>query len=142
MRVKETMTVNAEPIEAKSTVAEAASKMENLNVGALIVVENNELVGLITDRDITVRGVAHKLDPEKSLVRDIMTTEIVACSEDDSLEKATEIMETHKIRRLPVTGSEGTITGILSIGDLAMSTSYEKTGEVLQAITGIAHPER
>lgn len=142
MHVKEIMTLNAEPINAMSSIAEAAEKMERLNVGALIVEEDNELVGVVTDRDITVRAVAHKHDPEKARVRDIMTTEIVACSEDDDLEKAAELMETRKVRRLPVRNSEGLITGILSLGDLAMSTSYEKTGEVLQAISGIAHPER
>ena len=135
MLVKEILTGNVEYITNDNTLAEAAEKMKDLGIGELPIVVGKEAVGIITDRDITIRGVAHGLDPKSTKVVDAMSTRLVACKEDDDIERAAKIMGSHKVRRLPVIDAEGNMSGIVSLGDLAMNLDKSLTGEVLMEIS-------
>ena len=136
MKVKQVMTRNIENIEADTNLKEAASMMRSLDVGALPVCENDKLVGMITDRDITVRAVADGRDPAHSTVRDAMTQDVCWCYEDDDVERAAKLMEDRQIRRLPVFDRNNRAVGILSIGDLATRTRDEHlSGEVLERVS-------
>src|SRR6266540_3362426 len=100
MQVKDVMTRGVECVGPDATLREAARKMRDLDVGPLPVCENDRLVGILTDRDITVRAVAEGHDPADSRVRDIMTHGIDYCFDDDDVTEAAWHMETKQIRRL------------------------------------------
>src|SRR5947208_1175005 len=101
MQLREIMTHEVEAIRPDISLREAAQKMKSLDVGALPVCQNDKLVGLITDRDITVRGVAAGQDPKSACVSDAMTPELIFCYEDEDVERAAKLMEEKQIRRLP-----------------------------------------
>ncbi len=142
MKVKDIMTYNPEVIQGRDLVIHAAEKMRDLNVGAIPVFDGEEPVGMLTDRDIAVRVVAQKLDPETTTVGEVMSGEIIFCTEDMEIEEAAHIMEYKQIRRLLVKSGKNEFSGVLSLGDIAMSAGKELSGEVLHEVSGIAHPER
>lgn len=141
MLVKEIMTHRLDFIERTDTVQEAALKMKFDNVGALPVFDSNYLVGIITDRDIAIRCTAAAKDSSKTKVSEIMTENVFFCVEDCSIEQAAEIMEKNQVRRLIVKNSEGHVTGMVSLTDLAKGFNKELASEVLQKISTPAHPE-
>src|SRR6476646_9959804 len=102
MLLREMMTARIEEIPANATLMQAAERMKLLDIGAMPVRENDRLVGMITDRDIAVRGVAEGRDPTKTPVRDAMSPDICFCYEDDGVESAAKLMEEKQIRRLAV----------------------------------------
>src|SRR3954447_6504788 len=102
MQVKDVMTRGAQCIAPDATLQEAARQMKNLDVGSLPVCENDRLVGMLTDRDITVRATAGACDPCSTHVRDVMTPDVVYCFEDQEISDASRLMEDHQIRRLVV----------------------------------------
>lgn len=119
MTLKEIMTSQVSTVEAGLSVREAALEMANTDVGTLPVVDGKEIVGILTDRDITVRAVAPGLDPDQTPVRDVMTPQIVCCLEDDSVEDAAALMRQNQVRRLVVLDGQGRLAGIVSLADLA-----------------------
>jgi CBS domain-containing protein len=127
MQLKEIMTTDVEVITPESSVTEAAKKMRSLDVGALPVCDGRRLVGMVTDRDITIRATAEARDPDSTLVRDCMSPELVYCFEDQDIQEAERLMQQKQIRRLPVLTREKQLAGIISLGDLAT-----KTGDVQQ----------
>lgn len=142
MKVNEVMTYGVDFVRPTDTVKDVAQKMRDKNEGVIPVFEGDNPVGLVTDRDITVRAIAEGKDPVSTRVSDVMTPEVVYCTEDMDLEQAAHIMEYKKIRRLLVKDEEKHVTGMLSLGDIATSASREFTGEVLKEVTGVAYPER
>src|SRR5919204_3278857 len=100
MLLKEVMTTDVEVIRPESSVTEAAKKMKSLDVGALPVCDGRRLLGIVTDRDITVRATAEARDPDQTLVRDCMSAEIIYCFEDQSIQEAERLMQEKQIRRL------------------------------------------
>jgi CBS domain-containing protein len=117
--------------------------MKALDVGALPVCENDRLVGMLTDRDITVRATAESLPPGLGRVRDVMTPNIIYCYEDQLVTEAVRLMEDNRIRRLPVLNRDKRLVGIVSLGDLAVKTGDEElTGEVLEQVSEPAAPRR
>lgn len=143
MNVKDIMTAHFEMIDSTSSLNDAAEKMQSLNVGALPVREGTKLIGIVTDRDIVVRGLAERLDPSSTQVRDVITSQLVRCSEEDSVGRAAGLMEDKKVRRLIVCNKEGTPTGILSLGDIAAKTRQEElVGAALESISEPATPWR
>ena len=143
MNVSEIMTTNFEMIDAASSLIEASEKMRSLNVGFLPVKEGTRLVGLITDRDIVIRGLAEGLDPGSTQVKDIISSEVVYCYDDDSVEDAARLMEDNQIRRLIIVNHDQTPVGIVSIGDIAVKSGQEElAGEVLERISEPAAPVR
>src|SRR5258707_7180645 len=102
MLLREIMSRDVHVIAPETSLRHAAQKMKSWDVGALPVCRNDELVGLITDRDITMRAVAEGKDPDSSLVGDAMTSALIYCYDDEAVERAAQLMEEKQIRRLPV----------------------------------------
>src|SRR6266478_4882563 len=101
MKVRELMTRDIAVVHPDSTLQEAADRMRQLDVGPLPVCDHDRLVGMITDRDITVRSTAEGLDPWTTQVREAMTPEVISCSEDDDITDAARLMTEKQVRRLP-----------------------------------------
>jgi CBS domain-containing protein len=143
MTIKDLMTEQAELIGRQATVREAARRMKQLNVGALPVKDDGKVVGIITDRDIVTRVLAADRDPAATVVGDAMTDHVAACSEDDSLDQAAQIMREKKVRRLVVTSSSGKLRGMVSLGDLAAKSGEERlTAVTAKAVSEPATPSR
>jgi CBS domain-containing protein len=135
MRVAEVMSRNVVMVPAEATVVEAAELMKNYNIGFLPVVSANVLVGVLTDRDIVINAIGRGMNPNLTPVRSIMTGKPVWCYEHDVLTDAADILSDHHLHRLVVVDSNGSITGLLSIDDLAAHMSSDRLlGIVLRQI--------
>ncbi|PYY14910.1 MAG: hypothetical protein DMG60_19005 [Acidobacteria bacterium] len=147
MKVSEVMTTEVETVQLNSTLEEAASIMKMENVGAIPVVdEDDDLVGIITDRDIVVRCVAEGKDPADTNVEEALSHELETIEPDVEVEEAARLMADKQIRRLPVC-EDGELIGMISIGDLAVKASQpEASGAALREISqgvkgeGISRP--
>jgi CBS domain-containing protein len=143
MNVSEIMTSTFEMIDAGESLREAARKMKSLNVGFLPVQEGTMLIGLITDRDIVLRGLAEGRDADSTPVKDIISSEVIYCFDDDRVEDAIQLMEENKVRRLIVVDHDRVPVGIVSLGDIAVKTGLEQlSGEALERISEPAAPAR
>jgi len=120
MQIKEIMTPSVDTIRAHASLQEAARKMDLCDVGFLPVLNDGELVGVITDRDITIRAVAKGLDPEHTSVAQTMTKDVVSLPENSDIEDASDLMEERNVRRLVVTGEDDQPIGVISKDKLAM----------------------
>jgi CBS domain-containing protein len=135
MQVYEVMTPDAVVVGADMTLAEAAQRMKLLDVGPLPVVDGNRVVGVLTDRDITVRATSEGVDPTSVCVRDVMTAEVVACLESDDVAAAARMMQLTQLRRLVVVDDDGRMVGIVSLSDIALHTHDERlTAETLEGV--------
>ncbi len=133
MRIGELMTKNLETIEAGEPVRAAALRMRTCNIGSLPVLEGGKLVGMLTDRDITVRCTALGQDPNTTPVREAMTSTVITCDADETLEVAERMMEDKMVRRLVVVDKQKQPVGILSLDDLAtVPSEVLHAGEVLE----------
>jgi CBS domain-containing protein len=136
MKLKQIVTQNPEVISPNAGLMEAAQKMKKSNVGSLPVCDGERLVGMITDRDIAVRGIAENRDPKKTKVREVMSDGVACCFEDQELSEAAELMEALQIRRLPVLNSNKHLIGIVSLGDVAVrSQNGNIAGEILECVS-------
>ena len=143
MKLKEIMTQNVEVAEQMMNLQEAATKMKTLNVGSLPVRQGTQLVGMITDRDITILGVAEGGDPLKTTVSAVMTANFVYCFEDQEVQEAAQVMAEKQIRRLPIVNRDHQLVGIVSLGDLAVEVGdKDLTGKALEEISQPAEPNR
>lgn len=117
--VREVM--HGDPVCVSSTtpIREAARMMRDQNIGDVLVVDGDRLRGIVTDRDIVVRGIAEGTDVERTPVQEVCSPQLVVVSPDEELDRAVALMREHAIRRLPVTQDDHPV-GILSIGDLAL----------------------
>jgi CBS domain-containing protein len=130
-------------ISPEATLQEAASKMREIDSGVMPVGENDRLVGMLTDRDITVRATADGKDPGATKVHEVMTPEVAYFFEDDDVRAAATKMERHQIRRLIVLNRDKRLVGIISLGDLAVDTGDERlAGEVTGKVSEPATPRR
>jgi CBS-domain-containing membrane protein len=120
MKVGEIMTRDVCIANPGETLREAAAEMEKCDIGVLPVGEHDRLVGMITDRDIAIRGVAHGLGPE-ARVRDVMSAEVKYCFESDEVEALAYNMADQQIRRLPVLSEQKRLVGIVALADMATS---------------------
>jgi CBS domain-containing protein len=135
MRVDEVMTRNVVVVPGDATLVEAAEMMRHHDIGFLPVVSSNVLVGVVTDRDIVVRAIGRGVNPYLTLVRTIMSGKPIYCYEYDVLTDAADILADNHLRRLIVIDSNGKITGLLSIDDLAAHMSSDRLlGNVLRQI--------
>ena len=143
MQVKEIMTCSVESVSSDASLTEAACKMKSLEVGALPVWGNSELVGMITDRDITIRAVAEEKDPSRTSVKEIMTPDVCCCFEEDDIREAARVMEEESIHRLLVANSDSEPIGFVSLSDIAVKSHDEHLAyEVLERISEPACPRR
>ncbi|HYC69600.1 MAG TPA: CBS domain-containing protein [Opitutaceae bacterium] len=135
MKIKDIMTPKARCVAPATTLADAARLMREIDVGALPVCDNDRLSGMVTDRDIVVRGVAEKVDPATTEVRAVMTPGVSYVFEDQEVAEAARIMEERQIRRLPVLNSDKRLVGIVALGDMATEAGTELSGEALREIS-------
>lgn len=142
MQVKELMTRNPEKIRASDPVKKAAEMMKHLNVGAVPVVDGDKAVGILTDRDIAVRVVAEGKDTSATKAGDIMSSEVISCSEIVDAIEAAKTMIQKQVRRLVVNDDQGRIVGIVSLGDLATSINTTAAGEVIREVSQPSEPAR
>jgi len=141
MQLKEVMTRGVEVIAADASLSEAAARMQALDVGLLPVSAGDELVGMLTDRDITVRATAAGDNPLTTRVRDVMTTEIIACYEDEDLTAGTQVMAKRQVRRLLILDRDEHLVGVVSLGDVATITGDARlTGGVLEGVSEPSEP--
>jgi len=139
MKVKDAMHVGAEWVEATTPVTTIAQRMRDLDVGAIPIGENDRLIGMVTDRDITIRAVATGQSPTSLTGRDVMSNGIVYCRDTEDVEDAVRIMEQKQIRRLPVLDENKRMVGMLSLGDVAQCASDEICSETLSAVASHHH---
>jgi CBS domain-containing protein len=136
MQLREIMTKDVEVIRPDATLFEAAKLMQRHDVGAVPVCDGARLQGMLTDRDIAIRAVAEGRDPFTTLVRDVMTSEVVYGTEKQDVNEAAELMEREQIRRLVVLDDDRNLAGIVSLGDIAtQGGSRRLSGETLEAIS-------
>ena len=133
MRVSDIMTRDVRLASPSQKLREVAAEMEKNDIGVLPVGENDRLVGMITDRDIAVRGISHGLGPDAP-VRDVMSAEVKYCFEGDDVEDVAQNMADEQIRRLPVLNDKKRLVGIVSLGDLATCRNGRATGVALSGI--------
>ncbi len=118
-QILDIMTRSVAVAQLDETLQTAAQRMHDLNVGALPVTNGDALIGMVTDRDITVRGVANGKLPREARVRDVMTSELRWCNQTDSVEDVMDQMGKAQVRRLAVFDTDRRIVGIVALGDLA-----------------------
>lgn len=135
MKVKDAMHKGAEWVPPTTPVSELAKKMREKDIGSLPIGDNDKLIGMVTDRDIVVRGLANGKDVTKLTARDVMTADIVWCRDEEDLDDAIRIMESKKIRRLPVIDKNKRMVGMLSLGDVSNAGKSKHAGELLSAVS-------
>ena len=135
MQLSDILSRDVETLAPDQTIREAAQRMRSLDVGAMPVCDGSHLLGMITDRDITIRAIADGRDPAQTPVRDAMTPDVQYVFESDDVRKAAQIMEDRQIRRLPVVNQEKRLVGIVSLGDIARTGDDRLSGEALQQIS-------
>jgi CBS domain-containing protein len=134
--VSDIMTVDVQSIEPERSLREAARMMQMLEVGALPVCTGQRLLGLLTDRDITVRGLALGLDPDTACVSDVMSTDLHFCTEEQDADEVMRVMGDKQIRRVPVIDVDHNLVGIVSLGDLAL----RQPGHIDKTVREISEP--
>jgi CBS domain-containing protein len=134
MKVREAMSPEVQLCTPDDMLKDAAEAMAALGVGLLPVTDNERLVGMISDRDIAIRGVALGRGPD-SRVGDVMTTEVKYCYDDQELDEVTGNMGDIQVRRLPVLDRDKRLVGIISLGDIAQAQAGNGTGEALSRIS-------
>jgi len=143
MKVKDIMTYNTETIDSGANLVKAAKKMGALKLGSLAVCKGEDLVGMITDRDIVIRGIAEGKNPSETKVNTVMTPKVFSCLEDDDIETAAKIMEDKNVHRLVVLNSNSEQAGIISLSDIAVKGHNEHlTYEIFEHIAEPACPHR
>jgi len=135
MQVREAMHKGVEWMAPTTSLAELAQTMRKHDVGAIPIGENDRLIGMVTDRDIVVKGLANGKDASSLTARDVMTERIVYCRANEELGDALRIMEDKKIRRLPVLDENKRMIGMLSLGDVSSAASHELAGELAAAVS-------
>ena len=136
MQVKDVMTRGAEVVRPDATLQEAANQMKSLDIGPLPVCDGDKIIGMLTDRDITVRATAEGLDPKQTRVREVMSKELITCLEDQDVKEAAELMQSNQIRRVPILNKDKRLVGMLSLGDLAHRTQDSKlAGKTLEEVS-------
>lgn len=133
--IHECMSKNPKWIDPETTLLKAAQLMADRDCGFLPVGEGDRLVGMVTDRDIVVRGIANNCDPQLMMVRDVMSPQTYYCYEDQTVEEVCKNMAELQIRRMPVVNRDKRLVGIISFGDLAQRTKESLVGQSEQQIT-------
>ena len=134
MRISEVMRTEVERVSSDQTAREAASFMLRADAGSIPVCEGDKVIGMITDRDIAVRGVAEGRGPDTP-VSELMSDGIVCAHEDDEVQAVAQRMSEEQVRRMPVVDSEERLVGIVSLGDLARETAGESAHQALEGVS-------
>ena len=134
MKISEVMTHDVQTISPDQPVREAASFMLSADAGAIPVTDNGRLIGMITDRDIAVRGIAKGYGPDTP-VRELMTDDIVCARADDDVDDVASKMSEAQVRRLPVIDEHERLCGIVSLGDLSREGDEDSATEALEGVS-------
>jgi CBS domain-containing protein len=134
--VSDVMSTDVQVIEPQESLRRAAQLMQSLDVGALPVCIGERLLGMVTDRDITVRGVAAGRNPDDACVSDVMTAGVEFCTAEQDTEEVMRVMGDKQVRRLPVIDGDRRLIGIVSIGDLAL----RQPGHIDETVREISEP--
>lgn len=140
MKVKDAMHKGVDWVDPSTPVSDLARLMRDHDIGAIPIGENDQLVGMVTDRDIACKGVAEPgFDADLTTARDIMTLGIHCCRDDDDLAKAIRHMEELQIRRLPVINRDKRMVGILSLGDVSHTAPGDLLSECMKNVSAHHH---
>ena len=120
MQAKEVMSSNIRIIPSNTSIQAAAELMRQMDIGTLPVTEDGQIVGVLTDRDITIRAVAEGADPGSTSARDVMSRDVVSCYEDEDARDVATVMETNNVRRVVVINRRNEAVGLISVDDLAL----------------------
>src|SRR5687768_5716255 len=129
MRVRELMTDAVKTVTPGAPLQEVARLMRDEDIGSVPVAENDKLVGMVTDRDIVIRGLADSGRLDDKCARDVMSQQVLYCRDDETVEEVLKNMGEQQIRRLPVVDESKRLVGVISIGDLSGGARTTKTGE-------------
>ncbi len=135
MQVKDAMHGDALWREPTTPLADIARLMKDQDIGCVPIGENDRLIGMVTDRDITVRAVANGGELTGKTARDVMTEDIVYCMANEDIADAVHLMENKKLRRLPVIDDNKRLVGMLSLGDVAHAADQALSGELTKAVS-------
>ncbi len=135
MRVQDLMHKGVEVMPPDTPVTKLAKRMLDKDIGAIPVGANGKLVGMVTDRDITVRAVANGKDISQLTAQDVMTKGVVCCSDTAKVRDVLHMMEEKQIRRVPVVDEAAQIVGMVSIGDISKAMPERAAGEVMRAVS-------
>jgi CBS domain-containing protein len=141
-RIADVMTRGVRTLSPGDSMVMAAQAMEELNVGVVPVCDADRLVGMVTDRDIVLRGVAQGRPVETTRLEEVMSQDPCWCFEDQSVDEVVEQMRDAQIRRIPVVDSDRHLVGIVSLGDLAVKSDMARAGEALESISEPPEPDR
>ena len=133
--IREIMTSNPKTVEAGQPIAEAARIMRDEDTGIVPIVEGDQLIGTITDRDITVRVIAEGKDPQSTTIEEIASKNVITIDPQQDLDEALRLMAQHQVRRLPVVEEDGRLVGIVAQADIARQADATRTGEVVEQIS-------
>ena len=134
-KVRDVMTTRPRVVTPETPVSQVAELMESEDIGAVPVLEGEQLAGMITDRDIVTRAIAQGKDPRGMPVREVSTRDVVTVSPDHDLSDALQLMAQHQIRRLPVVDDENRLVGIVSQADVALGAREKAVGEMVEEIS-------
>lgn len=133
-QVRDAMTGEVRVASPSQSLAEAAELMKSEDVGSIPVVDDGRLVGILTDRDIVVRAVAERRDPEAVTVDEVASRELVTVEPEQDLDEALRLMASHQVRRLPVV-EDGRLVGMLAQADVAAEGKSQKVGDAVEEIS-------
>ena len=140
MKVKEVMHKGVDWVSPDTPISEIAKLMRKHDIGAIPIGENDQLIGMVTDRDIVCKGLAEDgFDANRATAREVMTPGIHCCGEEDDLAKAVRHMEELKVRRLPVINKKNRMVGILSLGDISRSAPNDLLSEIVKSVSAHHH---
>jgi CBS domain-containing protein len=140
MKVKDAMHKGVDWVSPDTPVVDLAKLMREHDIGAIPIGENDQLVGMVTDRDIVCKGLAQNgFDPSRVTASDVMTSGIHCCREDDDLSEAVRHMETLQIRRLPVIDKNKRMVGMLALGDVSSSAPGDLVSECVKSVSAHHH---
>ncbi|MHC4984492.1 MAG: CBS domain-containing protein [Planctomycetota bacterium] len=134
MKVKENMSSHVASVGPGASATEIARLLRDQHIGCVPVLEGEQLIGMVTDRDVTCRILAEGRDPDKTTASDFMSKDVSVCFEDDFLTHAAEIMEDKHVRRLAVVDRDKHLVGILTADDLSWHTDHMLLGEVVESV--------
>ncbi|WP_113672002.1 CBS domain-containing protein [Vallitalea guaymasensis] len=139
MKAKEIMTSDIVSVNEDTSIKEAARKMRDEDVGSIPVEDNNELVGIITDRDIVLKTIAEDLNAQDAKCKDIMSKDVITATPDMNVKDVADLMSHNQVKRIPVVEDKN-VVGIISLKDLSQARAFEdEAGEVLNDITEDDH---
>lgn len=134
-QIRELMTVTPRTVKTGDSIVDAAKLMKGEDSGIAPIVDGDRLVGVVTDRDITIRVVAEGRDPQSTKVEEIASQNLVTIDPQQDLDEALRLMAQHQVRRLPVVEEDGKLVGIVSQADVARHADSGRTGDVVEEIS-------